>query len=252
MSSGHVVAARAEEFVATLADESVALLAIDPPYYGIAKKRWDHAWSDVHAYVDWFVDLLEAYWPKLTPDGSLVFFGGIGKARERGFFRVVLRLDESRYTYRNIVTIKKRRGYGKPLDYLFCREEVAWYSKSAHRTAVRFNVPLTEELRGYAGFAKRYPAKSPYKRVSNVWSDLGELMRPEYECQKPVPWLQRLVTTHSHPGDLVVDCFAGWGTTGVACAATGRRFRGCDDLPDVAAAADARVAAAFAAAAVTT
>lgn len=43
-----------------------------------------------------------------------------------------------------------------------------------------------------------------------------------------VAWLEML----SHPGDLVVDPYAGSGTTGLAAKQTGRRWIGCEIDPD--------------------
>ena len=130
--------------------------------------------------------------------------------------------------YRNLITWAKRRAYGKSHDYLFCREEIAWYSVSKERTGVTFNIPLLSEKRGYAGFSKKYPAKSEFKRVSNVWGDIPELMRPKRVAQKPVELMRRLVKTHANKGDLVVDPFAGSGSTGIAALLEGCRFVGSD------------------------
>lgn len=49
-----------------------------------------------------------------------------------------------------------------------------------------------------------------------------------HPTQKPLPVFRELVLKHSNPNDLVVDCFAGSGTTAVACCETGRRFAGCE------------------------
>src|ERR1700677_100368 len=49
--------------------------------------------------------------------------------------------------------------------------------------------------------------------------------------QKPVELLRYLVRTYSNVGDLVVDPFAGSGSTGVAAEAEGRRFTGWDSDP---------------------
>jgi DNA modification methylase len=49
-----------------------------------------------------------------------------------------------------------------------------------------------------------------------------------------------LVKTHSNPGDLVVDPFAGYGTTGIVALKTGRRFLGCEKILTDAEAADVR------------
>lgn len=72
------------------------------------------------------------------------------------------------------------------------------------------------------------PAHSDYLRVTNVWVDIPELQRPRRVCEKPIPLMERLVLTHSNPGDVVLDCFAGTGVTGVACKRRGRSFLGCD------------------------
>ena len=45
-----------------------------------------------------------------------------------------------------------------------------------------------------------------------------------YPTQKPLGVLRRIVDVHSDPGDLVVDFFAGSGTTGAAAAEGGRRY----------------------------
>lgn len=52
--------------------------------------------------------------------------------------------------------------------------------------------------------------------------------RTGYATQKPVGVLRRIVAASSAPGDLVVDLFAGSGTTGAAAAALDRRFLLCD------------------------
>jgi site-specific DNA-methyltransferase (adenine-specific) len=49
---------------------------------------------------------------------------------------------------------------------------------------------------------------------------------------KPVDLMERFILNSTDPGDLVIDPFMGSGTTGVACARSGRRFVGCDREPD--------------------
>jgi len=52
-----------------------------------------------------------------------------------------------------------------------------------------------------------------------------------YATQKPLAILRRIVTASSNPGDLVLDFFAGSGTTGVAATELGRRSLLVDDNP---------------------
>src|ERR1700692_18850 len=102
-------------------------------------------------YVVEMATILRGAKKRPTPTGSLMLFGGIGKHGEHPFWHLCQEV-ESFLTYRNMITWKKRRGYGKSHDYLFCREELAWFSKSSEREGVTFNIPLLKEKRGYAGF----------------------------------------------------------------------------------------------------
>lgn len=47
-------------------------------------------------------------------------------------------------------------------------------------------------------------------------------------CQKPVELLRRLVRVSSNPGDVVLDCFMGSGSTGCAALREGRDFIGIE------------------------
>ena len=49
-----------------------------------------------------------------------------------------------------------------------------------------------------------------------------------HETQKPLWLMRQLIEDFTDPGDLVLDPYAGSGTTGVACLLTGRRFLGVE------------------------
>jgi site-specific DNA-methyltransferase (adenine-specific) len=53
-----------------------------------------------------------------------------------------------------------------------------------------------------------------------------------YPTQKPLAILERIVQVHSDPGDVVLDFFAGSGTSGEAAAKHGRSFVLIDENPD--------------------
>ena len=67
------------------------------------------------------------------------------------------------------------------------------------------------------------------RRVDALWNDVPPLRhasaseRTGYPTQKPVALLERVLLAGSPPGGLVVDAFAGSGTTGEAALRTGRR-----------------------------
>lgn len=65
--------------------------------------------------------------------------------------------------------------------------------------------------------------------------------RTGYPSQKPEGVLRRIIAASSAPGDLVVDLFAGSGTTGAVASELGRRFLLVDDNPDAVAVMRARL-----------
>jgi site-specific DNA-methyltransferase (adenine-specific)/adenine-specific DNA-methyltransferase len=68
------------------------------------------------------------------------------------------------------------------------------------------------------------------RRVDALWTDIAPLRhvpireRTGYPTQKPRALLERIVACASPPGGLVMDLFAGSGTTGDAARVLGRRF----------------------------
>ncbi len=105
--------------------------------------------------------------------------------------------------------------------------------------------------RDFAALSREYAdLKAEYQSLKSQWQDLRDkweaLRRPHnaqprtksdvlrydvvpiaarcgHPCEKPVDLLSDLILTSTRPGDLVLDCFAGSGATGIAAKATGRR-----------------------------
>jgi DNA modification methylase len=49
-----------------------------------------------------------------------------------------------------------------------------------------------------------------------------------HPTQKPLALISKLIEKHSNPGEVVLDCFSGSGTTAVAAGLAGRSFLGCE------------------------
>jgi DNA modification methylase len=63
--------------------------------------------------------------------------------------------------------------------------------------------------------------------IKDVWYDIKQIQGKEkldYATQKPVKLIERIIIMFSNEGDLVLDPFAGSGTTGRACINTNRNF----------------------------
>jgi DNA modification methylase len=53
----------------------------------------------------------------------------------------------------------------------------------------------------------------------------------DHPCEKPLSVMRWAIERFTLPGETVIDCFMGSGTTGVACVQTGRNFIGCEIDP---------------------
>ncbi len=77
---------------------------------------------------------------------------------------------------------------------------------------------------------KKYLDESPGMPASDVWTDIQALRswhkdeQVGYPTQKPEALLERIIQASSNEGDLVLDCFAGSGTTAAVAEKLSRRW----------------------------
>lgn len=100
------------------------------------------------------------------------------------------------------------------LDEMDARGEIYWSSNGNPRRKVYFDQ------------SKGVP-------VQDIWLDYLDVNNQNtcltgYPTEKNLDMLKRIVETSSEPGDLVLDCFAGSGTTLVAAEQLGRQWIGVD------------------------
>ena len=67
----------------------------------------------------------------------------------------------------------------------------------------------------------------------DIWYDIRPIHNQgseglDYPTQKPEDLIERVIITASNPGDIVIDCFLGSGTTAAVAQKLGRRWIGCD------------------------
>jgi len=100
------------------------------------------------------------------------------------------------------------------LDEMDARGEIYWSSNGNPRRKV------------YLDQSKGIP-------VQDIWLDYLDINNQNtcvtgYPTEKNIDMLKRIINTSSNPGDLVLDCFAGSGTTLVAAEELGRQWIGVD------------------------
>src|SRR5260370_4150951 len=80
---------------------------------------------------------------------------------------------------------------------------------------------------------KRYLDEVEGMAIHSIWTDVRAINsqaaeRTDYPTQKPESLLERIICASSDPGDIVLDCFMGSGTTQAVAMKLGRRFLGAD------------------------
>lgn len=123
-------------------------------------------------------------------------------------------------------------------------DTILWYAKGEAWTFEREAIARVPYMApGLVGPEKAARGKVP----TDVWwmtiVPPGSKERTGYPTQKPVRLLERIVAASSRPGDLVLDPYAGSGTTGVAAARLGRRWLLADRNPAAVEIATRRLAA---------
>lgn len=81
--------------------------------------------------------------------------------------------------------------------------------------------------------AKRYLDESKGQPLADVWADIQPVVswaaeKIGYDTQKPEALLERIIRSSSDEGSIVLDCFAGSGTTAAVAERLGRRWVAVD------------------------
>ena len=190
------------------------------------------AWADdFDDYLGFLAPRLEEARRVLAADGSLFFHID---SREEHYCKVLLDGVFGRASFLNEIVWAYDYG-GRPRSRWPAKHDtIFWYAADPRRYVFRYDdidrVPYMAP--GLAGPEKAARGKTP----TDVWwltivSPTGR-EKTGYPTQKPLKLLERIVRVHSDPGDVVLDFFAGSGTTGEAAARLGRGYLLVDDNPE--------------------
>lgn len=102
-----VYEADALDLLRSLPDDSVQLIATDPPYFRVKDEAWDNAWKSERAFLLWMRDLCREWRRVLAPNGSLYVFASPQMAH------VVERVIRRHFRVLNAITWRKEEGWHK-------------------------------------------------------------------------------------------------------------------------------------------
>lgn len=71
---------------------------------------------------------------------------------------------------------------------------------------------------------KAYLNEKEGVELQSIWVDVANVRNPIYPTQKPEKLLEKIIFSSSNEGDIVMDCFAGSGTTGAVAEKLGRKW----------------------------
>ena len=240
-------------------DGSVNLIYIDPPFntgkaqsrtriktvrnpqgdrVGFQGERYTTVKMGSRAFPDRFDDYLAFLEPRmlqayraLAPDGTLYFHIDY---REAHYCKVMLDGIFGRPSFLNEIIWAYDYGGRPTRRWPPKHDNILVYVKDPSRYV--FDTKAVERIPymapGLVGPEKAARGKLPTDTWWHTIVPTNGRERTGYPTQKPLGVVTRIVQASSRPGDLVLDFFAGSGTTGEACIANNRRFILVDDNPE--------------------
>lgn len=130
---------------------------------------------------------------------------------------------------RNLITMRNQRGFGTQKNWMWIRQELLYYVKGNPDFFVEAEyTDIPKILRGYYKeingelTENLERSKSQFIRAGNVWVDIQQVFYrmeenvPGCYAQKPLKAIERIITSGSKKGDIVIDFFSHSGTTLIA------------------------------------
>jgi site-specific DNA-methyltransferase (adenine-specific) len=256
---GKIYFAENLDVLRTLPNNSIDLIYIDPPFNtgkvqkrtqiktvpsqqgdrtGFQGRRYETIVLGTKSFQDSFDDYLAFLEPRLVeayrvlaPHGSLYFHVDY---REVHYCKILLDTIFGRECFLNEIIWAYDYG-GRPKDrWPPKHDNILLYVKIPGQHI--FNVDEIERIPymapGLVGPEKAARGKLPTDTWWHTIVPTNSSEKTGYPTQKPLGIIRRIIQASSRPGDLVLDFFAGSGTTGIAAWELGRRFLLVDNNPE--------------------
>lgn len=212
--------------------ESIDLIFADPPYFlsnngttchagrrvSVNKGEWDRSrgfHEDVAFHRAW---ITQAY-RVLKPSGTIWISGTIHNIYQCGYL-----LQETGFHLLNDICWYKPNAAPNLscTTFAHAHETLLWAKKSKdHRHYFAYQLMKN-------GSFPEDMLKNPGKQMRSVWSiptpTPSEKIFGKHPAQKPLALLMRILMASSKEGDVILDPFAGAGTTGIAALKLGKRL----------------------------
>ena len=245
-----IICGDCRQTLAALPEQSVDLIFADPPYnlqlqnelhrpdqslVDAVDDDWDQ-FESFAAYDAFCREWLGLCRRALKDSGTLWVIGTY-----HNIYRLGAVLQDLGYWFLNDVVWVKSNPMPnfRGVRFTNAHETLLWCKKSSTSKGYAFNYQQMKALNGGKQMRSDwyFPLCGGHERLRD---EQGDKVHP---TQKPLPLVERVVQACSLPGDVVLDPFAGVGTTPVAAVRHGRHYIGIERDSHYAAAAEARIEA---------
>jgi site-specific DNA-methyltransferase (adenine-specific) len=212
----------------------VDLVFADPPFNlgkpyhgGVDDSK---PWS---AYEDWTRTWLSAAVALLKPGGAIFVYN-----MPRWCVTTAEHLLGLGLTFHNWIAVRETHGPPRKKGLYRAHYGLVYFTNGEPAVQRKLRTPIEKcrhcggDVRDYGGY--RDTLKEGGVSVSDIWTDISSVRHPKFKAigfegpQLSTRLLRRVLLMATNPGDLVLDPFAGSGTTAVVCEAEGRRWVGIE------------------------
>ncbi|CAN5619184.1 adenine-specific DNA-methyltransferase [soil metagenome] len=226
-----VICGDAFEVLPRLAKSGFDLLFADPPY-NLTKDFGTTSFKQrsPDKYEEWLDSWLSLCLPLLKPTASIYICGDWRSSS------AIQRVGSKYFKLKNRITWEREKGRGAKQNWKNTAEDIWYFTMSDEFT---FNLDAVKMRRKVLAPYKENGepkdwAKGEYGNYrdthpSNIWTDISVPFwsmpeNTDHPTQKPEKLLAKIILASTNPGDLILDPFAGSGTTAVASKKLGRNF----------------------------
>jgi len=226
-----IICGDAFEVLPRLAKGSFDLLFADPPY-NLTKDFGAESFKQktTRAYEEWLDSWLKLCVPLLKPAASIYI---CGDWRSCG---AIQRVGSKYFKLQNRITWEREKGRGAKQNWKNTAEDIWFFTVSDEFT---FNLDAVKIRRKVLAPYKKDGEPKDWKETDsgnfrdthppNIWTDVSVPFwsmheNTDHPTQKPEKLLAKIITASTNPGNLILDPFAGSGTTAVTAKKLGRNF----------------------------
>ena len=219
------------EVLDQISDNSIDLIIVDPPY-NLRKNYHGNIFNEKSKseYEEYTILWVKKIKNKLKENGSLYVCCDWKSSI------IIGSILAEYFNIKNRITWQREKGRGRKRNWKNSMEDI-WFATKSDEYTFNLDVVKTRKrvIAPYKENGKpkdwKVDKSSKYRDThpSNFWDDItipfwSMAENTAHPTQKPEKLIAKLILASSNEGDLVLDPFAGSGTTAVVCKKLGRKF----------------------------